>query len=156
LSNAEGLIALYPMDEKKGSVIHNLINDRYHLIVPDKFNVLRKDLLQIEWKNFKLKSSTFWDFTINILGFMPLGYLFVTQRVLFGTSETALRLSIGLAILGGTCISLVIEILQTSLPARYSSASDLISNSCGTGIGALLAAIWMKNKKGRRPTNMPA
>lgn len=51
-----------------------------------------------------------------------------------------------LAVLGGTVLSLVIEILQAYLPTRNSSLSDLIYNSFGTGLGIILAAIFVRLK----------
>ncbi len=146
LLNEKDIIALYPIDEKKGSIIHNVIDNRFHLFIPHRFKIIRLNFFQISWSAFNLKFSTLWDIGINLLGFIPLGYFILSQRVFLKVFQTSLGLSIGLAVLCGFCISLVIEILQAYLPVRYSSLSDLIFNALGTGIGALLAAVWMSSK----------
>jgi hypothetical protein len=147
LLNKKDIIAFYPMNEKKGRIIHNVIDNRFHLFIPYRFKILRQHFFQISRSDFKLKFSTLKDIGINILGFIPLGYLFLSQRVFLKIFRMSLGLCIGLTILCGLCISLFIETLQAYLPVRYSSLSDLIFNALGTGIGALLAAVWMQCKK---------
>jgi VanZ family protein len=147
LSTEKNIIALYPMDEKDGQIIHNALAKRYHLRMPERFKILKRNLLKPPRNNLSFNSSNQWDMGINIAGFIPLGYFFFIT----GFSATSLKKSLwGLifwAILAGTVVSLIIEILQAFLPTRHSSLTDLILNTVGTGLGVILASIYIKIKK---------
>jgi len=135
------------MDEQGGKTIHNVVNDRYNLLIPDKFKILKKNFLQLSCNALKLNSSTLRDVAINILGFIPLGcFLFVYIFSIQSLKTPSWRLII-LAILGGIAFSLIIEILQAYLPTRRSSLTDLIFNTIGSGIGIILALLFLKLKK---------
>ena len=43
LLEEKNLIALYPMDEQYGHVIHNASNERYNLLIPHKFKIFKKN-----------------------------------------------------------------------------------------------------------------
>lgn len=80
------------------------------------------------------QTFTWFDFTINLLAYLPFGFLLaMLLRSKFPTS------SVLLAIVPGLAISLLMEYAQMYLPARVSSNSDLISNGAGVMCGALLA-----------------
>lgn len=82
--------------------------------------------------------SILWrDITINVLGYIPLGFL-----LLMGLSELPARAERLLAPLIGILLSFGLEALQTYLPVRVPSKVDLLSNSIGIVIGTL-AGIWM-------------
>lgn len=76
------------------------------------------------------------DFTLNILLFVPLGV---------GLALIGSRLPV--AILAGFIVSAAIEIAQTRIPGRFSSLSDVISNTMGTLLGAGLVVWWPARKK---------
>jgi VanZ like family len=72
------------------------------------------------------------DFVANIVVFVPLGVALVR--------EGARRQAAGLI---GFTLSFLIELLQWQvIPGRDASAGDLLSNTLGTLLGALLAAHW--------------
>jgi VanZ family protein len=78
---------------------------------------------------------TGFDLGINTLAYLPLGFLLtLTFRQLPGRLIPALA-----ALLLGATISFSLECLQTWLPSRVPSNLDLVCNSCGTGLGAVLA-----------------
>jgi VanZ family protein len=142
LLKGKDIIALYPMDEQSGNTIHNVVNDRYNLLIPDKFEILKKNFLQLSCNALKLDISTLRDVGINIIGFIPLGYfLFVYIFSIQSLKTPSWRLII-LAILGGIAVSLIIEILQAYLPTRNSSLTDLIFNTFGTALGVISARIF--------------
>jgi len=141
------ILALYPMDEQNGKLIHNVLDDRYHLSIPAGFKILKKNFLKLSDNALKLKGSSLQDMCINILGFIPLGfliYLVLNVHHIFSKATSWQRIM--LAVIGGTAISLMVEILQAYLPTRNSSLSDLIFNSFGTGIGVILALITLRLK----------
>ncbi len=88
------------------------------------------------------------DFIINIIGFIPFGYLIVLYlftRQRNGRPDSALPLSmLGLAIAAGTGVSFIIESIQYGIPGRTSSFYDLVANGFGTCIGA--AYFWLEKK----------
>ncbi|MBV8503332.1 MAG: VanZ family protein [Paucibacter sp.] len=78
-----------------------------------------------------------WDAQINVVGYMPLGMLLRTRGPRPGLFWPLL-LSIAL--------SYTMEVLQTFLPGRVPSASDLFFNSTGALAGAVLA--WIADRVG--------
>jgi VanZ family protein len=78
-----------------------------------------------------------FDIVINVLGYMPLGFL--------AALAAHARLGRGKAAIFGFVCSLVLsfalESLQAYLPSRTSSNLDLIANSVGGGLGAALASV---------------
>jgi hypothetical protein len=134
-------IALYPMDEQKGHLIHNALNNRYNLLIPDRFIILKKNFLKFSGDALKLNDTSLQDMLINIIGFIPLGYLSLVTICSIKSSWTSSWRLIILAVVGGTSISLFVEILQAYLPTRNSSLTDLIFNIIGTGLGVILALL---------------
>jgi VanZ family protein len=85
------------------------------------------------------KYWTGFDFAINVVGYMPLGFLaaiaVLRTRPASGGVRAVLR-----ATVAGVAISFAMETLQSYLPARIPSNVDLGFNSLGTLAGAVLAA----------------
>jgi VanZ like family len=83
------------------------------------------------------------DFIINIVGFIPFGYLieryFVSRLRKGGLLGQSL-----LAVVAGTGTSLLLEIAQYYIPGRTSSLFDLIANGIGTCLGV---AYFLVEKK---------
>jgi VanZ family protein len=147
LLEEKDIYALYPMNEKSGQLIHNAASNHYHLSIPDKFKILKKSYLKLSGNALELNGSSLRDMRINILGFIPLGYLLIVTIYSNKSSWSSSWRLIFLAIFGGTVVSLFIEILQAYLPTRNSSLSDLIFNTFGTALGVILASMYIKIKK---------
>lgn len=81
------------------------------------------------------------DIIINILGFIPTGFLLF---LLIQRRVRRLALMVVWPVLLGFCISLFIEYAQSWLPMRDSSSLDLLLNVMGALIGALLALVFRK------------
>ncbi len=81
---------------------------------------------------------TLFDVTTNIVGYTPFGVLcvFVLYPKIRGAAAILLTIVIG-TILSGT-----MEAVQNYLPSRVPSSMDLITNIGGTGIGAILGALF--------------
>ena len=104
---------------------------RYQGIVPWAF-------LNSPWPRY----WTGFDVAINMLGYMPLGFLLVLSALRTGRGQYAL----GLVTLVTGALSLSMESLQGYLPARVPSNVDLGLNVLGAWLGALLA--WGMEKLG--------
>jgi len=77
------------------------------------------------------------DIAVNILGFMPFGFIVYSYRRLAKPGGRGRNLV--WAVCAGATISLAIELTQAWLPNRTSSINDLFTNTLGTFLGALLA-----------------
>ena len=86
---------------------------------------------------------TSFDLISNLFGYLPLGALVFGALVRTGSNA---RLAFGLALVGGTLLSLTMEFLQNYLPSRVSSNVDLGLNSLGTLLGAGLG--WLVHQRG--------
>jgi hypothetical protein len=133
LPDERGLLAHYSFSERSGQVVHNVAGSAPDLQIPRTFQITHKKLLILPWNEVRDKLGL-RDITINIVGFMPFGLVLLAylegvkrwQRALTGT------------VLAGFAISLTIEILQAYLPSRTSGVLDIINNTLGTYLGALL------------------
>jgi VanZ family protein len=76
------------------------------------------------------------DLVVNVLAYMPLG--FGLARVMAG-GPAAMTAVVATSV--GFGLSLSVEWAQTYLPSRVPALSDLITNTAGTGIGALLGVL---------------
>ncbi len=77
------------------------------------------------------------DFLLNVALFLPLGLALCSWFGRWGN-----------AVLIGSAVSLVIELLQFIVPGRDPSVRDVIANTIGTAIGAL---IWIRRAELLRP-----
>lgn len=89
-------------------------------------------------------SSFVWNFIINILLFIPLGFLLCA---LPKVSERRWFIKIVLTTLSGFILSSIIEFTQLFLP-RDSSLADIIANTTGSLIGAFAASFHYKTLTG--------
>ena len=78
---------------------------------------------------------TFFDLLLNVLAYLPLGFLLSLAALAWTPAHTA---AVG-ATLAGAALSLTLELVQGFLPARVPSNLDLLSNGLGAMLGALLA-----------------
>lgn len=131
----EGLLALYDFSERDGEWAHNMAGRDNPLRVPLRFQFEKRILGPFSMTRFK-NVSGLKDILINILGFVPFGYLCSRQ---FGNSRKMSNFRVYLIVIVlGLFISLAIELFQIFLPARDSSQLDLICNTFGTVLGVLL------------------
>jgi glycopeptide antibiotics resistance protein len=91
---------------------------------------------QVIWINSVLGIDVFSrsDFAINTLGFIPLGYLLMSCLEVESDAASWKR-TLLFVLCCGLGVSLGLEILQYSIPGRYSSLYDLLANGLGTMIG---------------------
>lgn len=88
------------------------------------------DFLHARWPYY----WTFFDIWTNIAGYAPFGLLVV--YALYPAIRSAW--SIPVAIIAGFLLSGTMEAVQTYLPTRVPSNIDLVSNTLGTALGAII------------------
>jgi hypothetical protein len=86
------------------------------------------------------------DVVINVLGFVPLGFL--AMGLLADMRRTGFWQSLRWVVLFCFSVSLSIEIVQYFLPGRSSSLVDLLTNTLGALVGATLSA-WEHGQEER-------
>lgn len=87
------------------------------------------------------------DFLLNVIGFIPLGFLYFLERVKAG--KKSLPRSATEAVMLGVALSLAVELTQAWLPTRDSSMADLIANTAGALTGAAGGILWL-DRQGRQ------
>ncbi|HPQ43958.1 MAG TPA: VanZ family protein [Syntrophales bacterium] len=105
------------------------------LIVPDRFIPYARTVLEFPLNRHNKFTNNILDITINLLGFIPLGFflfMYMTHR------HVSVAKALLLSIAAGFAVSLCIEISQGFLSGRSSSMLDLINNTLGSALGAFL------------------
>lgn len=126
--------ALYAFAERSGTIAHNQIRPGPDLTIPTSYSVPYKPFLKSPWREFNPNRAYFRDVSVNIAGFIPLGFFLC---MLFSSSEASLKAAIATIFLGAL-FSLTIEVLQGFIPMRDSGTTDIITNTLGTALGAML------------------
>lgn len=126
--------ALYTFAEGSGTLVHDQISSGPDLAIPASYNVPYKPFLKSPWREFYPNQAYFRDVFINIAGFVPLGFFFC---MLFSSSGASQKAVVTTIILGAV-FSLTIEVLQGFIPMRDSGTTDIITNTLGTALGAML------------------
>lgn len=126
--------ALYLFNEGEGRVVHNQVPSGPDLRIPEQYFVLHKKFLEPFWKEFRPNWAFARNVILNVVAFVPLGFVFCG----YFSSVRALNRPRLLAIILGGAVSLTVEILQSYLPTRESGTLDIITNTIGTAGGAIL------------------
>jgi VanZ family protein len=133
LSKAGDGGVVYRFDEHRGQLIHELGGRMPDLMIPSRFRVLRPTVLEFPRP---LRPSDLQDAAVNILGFLPFGFLLTAYLREVANCDRGRALWAAVVVAG--LASLGIELLQVYLPSRDSSLLDLLNNVLGSGLGALL------------------
>lgn len=128
---------LYLFNERAGNTIHNQYEPGTDLVIPRQYLVLHpaflRSILDLHFHGWNTW-SVWRDVGINIVGFVPVGFLVCA----YCPSVGAVRWAAPLAILLGLFLSLTVEALQWFLPTRDSGMSDLVTNTTGAALGTLM------------------
>lgn len=126
--------ALFTFQEGQGAVIRNLCSSSGNLTIPPSFVLPTKPFLAAPWQEFAPTWDYVNDLIRNVMGFVPFGFALCGYLWLSGRRTKAVLI----AILLGAATSLGIEILQGFIPQRESGFTDVLTNTLGTALGALL------------------
>lgn len=142
LAGTPGLRVLYAFDDVndiKGGTIQCLVEGPWGpIIIPERHIPLATQFFHLPGENMHMGST--WlsiDFILNILFFIPLGFLLGLR---FCCRQKGLH-GVGYVILLCAGLSLVIEILQLLIPDRFPSFLDVLSNTVGGAAGAIVALL---------------
>jgi glycopeptide antibiotics resistance protein len=130
----EAPVALYWFNEGTGNIVHNQMGSGADLRIPERYFVLHAPFLRRPWDEFDPSWSYCKNILINIGGFIPLGFFFCAY---LSSVRRLDRAVVATVVLGGL-VSFTIEVLQAFLPTRDSGMTDLITNTLGTAIGAMV------------------
>ena len=130
----EAAAGIYLFDEHAGSIVHNAVQPGINLVIPNRYSILHQGILEPVWKEFRLTRNYWVDVTVNIIGFIPLGFAFCAYWSTARPAKHPALLTIAL----GFAVSLTIEVLQAYLPTRDSSMTDVITNTLGTVLGVAI------------------
>ncbi|MGB2637107.1 MAG: VanZ family protein [Candidatus Acidiferrum sp.] len=127
--------AIYTFHERLGDTIHATGSIAPDLKIPAHFRVPHQAFLKTPSAAFEASWSYFADALSNIIGFLPLGVCLCGYLAF----ARPLRWAILLTVIVGFVYSLGIESLQAFLPQRASDLTDVLTNTLGTALGALIA-----------------
>ena len=129
---------------KSQNFVINVNNKELSLFIPEKFKILKKNILVPPWIDSRINFSTLKDMAVNIFGFIPFGFFltfcFKVNRGNYSNSKNYF-----ITVLVGFLISLSIELIQVNIPERSSSLTDLLLNTLGTLFGVFLFHISSRN-----------
>jgi hypothetical protein len=130
------LVADYNFNEGQGSIIRSAASSAPSLRIPERFFVIHQPFLERPWDEFRPDWNYWQDVAVNIAGFIPFGFCFRAYFSLIRKTRRATWFTIAM----GFTTSLTIEVSQAFMPTRDSGMTDLITNTFGTALGALLCA----------------
>lgn len=125
-------VACYRFDSLAGESIVDLSGAANDLWKPVRLVFDKRPLGLPDGQSFSAS-----DVTVNLLGFVPFGFLVCLRLLVAGKSST--RSCFFLAIAVCFAVSLAIELTQVWLPGRDSSFLDLTTNILGSAIGGAMA-----------------
>ncbi len=134
-------LAAYFFDEKKGVNAFDHGNGGHHLEIPMRMKILNREILASAWDGLTLNRSSIQDIIINLLGFIPLGFFLTATLMKRGGwyEKQGILITIALCFM----ISLIIETAQAWMPSRSSQMLDLMLNTLGSLIGAVIYRLFL-------------
>lgn len=150
---SDGLVAGYRFSGKNQNMVTttNDSDSTLTLEIPEHIRIRGNPLSELAPRDVSsdsgLSKNTTADIVLNIQAFIPLGFLlcgYIRPRF---TSPGQLALT---SIVFGMLFSLWMELVQFYLPQRDSSLLDVINNTLGTAIGAVIFLAWLHRLKTHR------
>ncbi|HEX9757381.1 MAG TPA: LamG-like jellyroll fold domain-containing protein [Nitrospiria bacterium] len=133
----DGITTLYLFDQRKGEVIMDKsgVKPFIQTQILTGPEITNQVFLMHPFQNFNLSWKQLTDILINIVLFIPLGYLAYAATV-FANNDSGIKM-VSVLILG-VFFSLCMEYLQYYSLVRISSLMDVINNGIGTFLGIII------------------
>lgn len=135
--------AYYVFSEGAGRKATSLGSSGPSLDIPSHFTIPFKPRLQSPFSEFRPTRKYLRLSVVNIVGFLPVGFLFCAY---LQVSWVRQRASVA-AIVSAALLSLIVEVLQIYIPQRGSNVADIITNTTGGALGAMVARVFMTSGK---------
>jgi hypothetical protein len=140
---------LYLFDERSGERVLDHSGGGHDLKIPPKIPILDRKFLSSEWDQLDFDLKSFQDVFINLVGFIPLGFMLAATFIKAGPIFE--RNNILITVILCFTVSLTIEIVQAWIPSRSSDSLDLMLNTLGGFFGAMIYCKGIRLKeKGQR------
>jgi VanZ family protein len=136
-TDVDGAYVHYNFGEGRGKVASDAGTSGQPLEIPAIFRIPHKTFLKPireEWRS----PNYVWDVVVNIVGFVPFG-IALGGYLRFGYRAFS---SILMATVAGCIFSFTIEVTQWPIPTRASGQTDIITNTTGALMGAVLVSMW--------------
>jgi VanZ family protein len=130
-------IARYAFTEVGGREVRNEVASGPNLEIPSTFSVPHKGFLLSPVKEFKADWNYAVDVGMNITGFVPLGLVVCSYLAWTKSPSKAMFYTV----IACGILSFVIEVLQYYIPRRNSGTTDIITNTLGAALGAVLMRV---------------
>ena len=129
-------VILYLFEKKASRKVVDHGTAGADLKIPSMMHIIDKKFLVADWDKRQIDSGFLLDATVNLLGFVPLGFvlIFTFSRQDFGLRKHAVWITLVSCFL----VSLIMEVLQAWLPSRSSDVFDLFFNTFGAATGIVL------------------
>jgi hypothetical protein len=127
---------LYLFDEKSEVRAFDHGGGNNDLKVSSRMHILEKQILSPPWIGFELNKSSIQDILLNLVGFIPLG--FILAATLSQNNGVFKQHAVLMTVVFCFIVSLTIEVLQAWMPSRSSQMMDLMLNTVGALIGAMV------------------
>lgn len=135
---------LFPFEENGGTLAKNYPDETHPLYLPSLMKILSPRI----FPRYRFEQLFNWniftnnDALLNFFGFIPLGFLLSITLLRLG--EGSKRHYIAITIAAGFLVSLFIETIQAWIPDRNSDLQDLILNTAGTLVGAIICKYFTR------------
>jgi hypothetical protein len=134
-------VVLYFFDEKEGEMAFDHAGGNHHLEIPRKMKILEREFLSLTWSILNFNRSFIKDIILNLVGFIPFGFFLSATLIKLG--GTFGKNDVLITVVFCFTVSLIIEIVQAWIPSRSSHMLDLILNTLGALIGAILYRVFI-------------
>jgi VanZ family protein len=151
-ADLDAAIARYRFEEGAGKEVHNQVSSGPNLEIPATFSVPYKGFLQSPVHEFRPSWKYAWEVVSNIAGFVPLGMVVCSQ---FAWTKTRWKAILTASAICAT-LSFAIEVLQYYIPRRGSGITDILTNTLGAVLGAILLQSSLVRKRMQMMGLVPA
>jgi hypothetical protein len=136
---------LYLFNEPSGTIALDHSGNGIDLKIPSMVTTLERRLFRLSFDQFQFNRHVIFDLGINLFGFVPLGFVLAARLHQNGKLVKQSRIAVVLAL--GFTLSFCIEWTQSWMPSRDSSLLDLLLNSTGSYMGALMFVLAKSRTK---------
>ena len=136
---------VYLFNEKSGPVVLDYSKHNNHLEIPTVSDLLERESFIFPFSHLDVNQVYVHDVAINLIGFLPFGFVLVS--ILYACGGIFRKNSMLIVVISGFILSFGIEFLQSWMPSRSSSLLDLLLNTTGSYLGALVFVFLQKKGK---------